>query len=151
MNLKQALWKLHELADPKNPAFKKSKFNSIATNALGVYLKDLTSRAREIGRDKELALELFDTGLYDAQILCSKILKPKVVTPDLMERWIPAFSTWEICDSFCRGLFSKTRYAQTKIVEWTLVSENLQNKLLLQATQWRIKMQKIEYLNPFSH
>lgn len=118
MTLSQVLSKLNKLANPEKVAFKKAKYNIVTTNALGIYMKDLNLLAKEIGNDKKLALDLFDTGLYDARILCSKILKPKDITPELMEQWLPTFENWEICDSFSMGLFSKTPFAQAKIVEW---------------------------------
>ncbi|GER60887.1 hypothetical protein ULMA_29950 [Patiriisocius marinus] len=119
MKVSQVIEQLHRLANPEKVAFKKAKYNIVTTNALGIYMKDLNLLAKEIGNDKPLALALFDTGLYDAQILCSKILKPKDVTPALMEQWLPTFENWEICDSFSMGLFSKTSFAQSKIVEWS--------------------------------
>jgi len=46
------------------------------------------------------------------------MFKPKDVTEQLMEKWVKTFEIWEICDSFCMGLFSKSKFALTKIVEW---------------------------------
>lgn len=118
MTLKIVIEKLHALADPEKAAFKQAKYNIVSSNALGIYMKDLNALAREIGKNKELALGLFDTGLYDARILCSKIVRPKDVTEEMMEQWVSTFETWEICDSFSMGLFSKTPFATTKITEW---------------------------------
>jgi len=36
-----------------------------------------------------------------------------------MEKWVKTFENWEICDSFCMGLFAKSKFAVTKIMEWT--------------------------------
>jgi len=36
-----------------------------------------------------------------------------------MEKWVKTFENWEICDSFCMALFSKSEFALAKIVEWT--------------------------------
>ena len=118
MTLEKVLSKLHELADPEKAVFKQAKYNIVTNNALGIYMKDLNILAREIGKNTDLALALFDTSLYDARILCSKIMRPKDVTIAMMEWWIPTFENWEICDSFSMGLFSKTSYAQTRIVAW---------------------------------
>jgi len=75
--------------------------------------------AKEIGQDNELALQLFDSGIYEGRLLCSKMFKPKDITEPLMEKWVKTFENWEICDSFSMGLFSKSKFAFTKILEWT--------------------------------
>ena len=63
--------------------------------------------AKEIGQGNELALQLFDSGIYEGRFLCSKMFKPKDVTKPLMEKRAKTFENWEICDSFSMGLFSK--------------------------------------------
>ncbi len=119
MTLNQVLDRLHKMGDPEKAAFKQAKYNIVTNNALGIYMKDLRLLAREIGKDTELALDLFDSGLYDARILCSKIMRPKDVTEKMMEHWNPTFENWEICDSFSMGLYSKTNFAKEKIVAWS--------------------------------
>lgn len=120
MNLEFVIAKLEELADSEKVQIKREKFGIVATNSLGIYQKDLKILAKEIGHDSELAIQLFETGIYEARVLCSKILKPADVTESLMETWVQTFENWEICDSFCMGLFAKSKFAQEKIFEWTL-------------------------------
>jgi 3-methyladenine DNA glycosylase AlkD len=119
MTLQEILIKLHDLSNPEKVAFKRKKFGVVATNALGIYHSDLKELARQIGRDNDLAVQLFDSGIYEAKLLCSKIFKPADVTEDLMEHWILSFENWEICDSFSMGLFSKSPNAVMKINEWS--------------------------------
>ena len=110
---------LYELQDEDKVAFKEKKFGIISNNSLGIYHKDLRVLAKEIGNDNDLAIQLFDSGIYEARLLCSKMFKPKDVTEDLMEKWVVTFENWEVCDSFCMGLFSKSNFALAKILEWT--------------------------------
>ena len=119
MTIESVLKALHELANPETVTFKKKKFGVVANNSLGVFHKDLKRIAKEIGSDNELALALFDTGIYEARLLCSKIFKPKDVTESLMEKWVVTFENWEMCDSFSMGLFSKSPFAVKKIMEWS--------------------------------
>ena len=119
MTLHRVIDKLHLLADPEKAAFKQAKYNIVTHNALGIYMKDLNILAGEIGKNTDLAIALFDTGLYDARILCSKLMEPKDVTEQMMEHWTPTFENWEICDSFSMGLYSKSNHAKNKIVEWS--------------------------------
>jgi 3-methyladenine DNA glycosylase AlkD len=70
--------------------------------------------AKIIPNDHDLAMELFDSNIYEARLLCSKIFNPENLTKELMDKWISTFENWEICDSFCMGLFAKSKYAIPK-------------------------------------
>ena len=119
MTCKEIIEALYDLEDKDKVAFKAKKFGIISNNSLGIYHKDLKVMAREIGVDNTLALQLFDSEIYEARLLCSKLFKPKDVTEELMEKWVKTFENWEICDSFCMGLFSKSNFALAKILEWS--------------------------------
>lgn len=110
---------LYDLQDAEKVTFKEKKFGIVANNSLGIYHKELKMIAKDIGQDNELALNLFDSGIYEGRLLCSKMFKPKDVTEPLMENWVKTFENWEICDSFCMGLFAKSEFALAKIFEWT--------------------------------
>ena len=110
---------LYDLQDAEKVIFKEKKFGIISNNSLGIYHKELKMIAKEIGQDNELALQLFDSGIYEGRLLCSKMFNPKEVTEPLMEKWVKTFENWEICDSFCMGLFAKSEFALAKILEWT--------------------------------
>ncbi|WP_237274452.1 DNA alkylation repair protein [Tenacibaculum ovolyticum] len=110
---------LYDLKDPEKVLFKEKKFGIIANNSLGIYHKELKMIAKEIGQDNKLALQLFDSGIYEGRLLCSKMFNPVDLTESLMEKWVKTFENWEVCDSFSMGLFSKSKFALTKILEWT--------------------------------
>lgn len=120
MKLECVIKRLEGLADPEKIRLKRDKFNISAENSLGIYHKDLKVIASDLGQNNELAIQLFETGIYEARILCSKMFKPSDITDDLMEVWVKTFNNWEICDSFCMGLFAKSVFARQKILEWTL-------------------------------
>ncbi len=119
MNYSEIIKCLYDLQDAEKATFKEKKFGIRSNNALGVYHKDLKIIAKDIGQDNELVIQLFDSGIYEGRLLCSKMFKPKDVTEPLMEKWVKTFENWEICDSFSMGLFSKSNFALTKILEWT--------------------------------
>ncbi|AWV99329.1 DNA alkylation repair protein [Arcticibacterium luteifluviistationis] len=119
MTYQEVIEELHALANPEKVQFKKEKFGIITSDALGVYHADLKILAKKIGADNELALKLFDSGIFEGRLLCSKIFKPKDITEALMETWLVTFENWEICDSFSMGLFSKSPFAVKKIREWS--------------------------------
>lgn len=119
MTYDEVMDRLHQLADPEKVEFKKKKFGVVANNSIGVYHKDLKELAKEIGADHELALQLFDSGLYEGRLLCSKLFRPKHLTEDLMEKWTATFENWEICDSFSMGIYAKSSFAIRKAIEWS--------------------------------
>jgi 3-methyladenine DNA glycosylase AlkD len=119
MSYSEIIKSLYDLQDKDKVIFKEKKFGIISNNALGIYHKDLKVIAKDIGQNSELAVQLFDTGIYEARVLCSKLFKPKHITEDLMEKWVMTFENWEICDSFCMGFFSKSNFAVAKILEWS--------------------------------
>jgi 3-methyladenine DNA glycosylase AlkD len=119
MNLQDVLDRLHALADHEKIALKERKFGITAKNSLGVYHKDLKDLAKQIGRNNALAIALFDTGIYEARILCSKIYDPQCITALQMDQWAATFETWEVCDSFCMGFFAQSPHALAKAFEWS--------------------------------
>lgn len=119
MNYDDIIIRLHQLSEPDKVAFKEKKYGIIANNSLGIYQKDIKELAKEIGKDSSLAIQLFDSGIYEARILCSKLFKPKELTEALMEKWVKTFENWEICDSFSMGLFAKSEYAVSKAIDWS--------------------------------
>ena len=113
MNVSEVLCRLEALADPYIVDNKARRFGIVAHNALGVNQQALNLLAREIGTDNELAVALFDTGLYEARLLCSKLFDPGELSVELMERWASGFENWEICDSFCMGFFARSTLARS--------------------------------------
>src|SRR6267143_1836161 len=61
----------------------------------GVAKPKMDELARRIGRDHELALELWGTGVHDARILAGLIDVPEQVTSKQMERWVHYFNIWD--------------------------------------------------------
>jgi 3-methyladenine DNA glycosylase AlkD len=120
MNLSQVINRLEALSNPEKIEFKENKFGIKAKNSLGIYHKDLKALAKEIGNDNKLALALYDTGIYEARILCSKIYDPVCISEHQMDKWVADFENWEICDSFCMGFFVKSDYALAKANEWSM-------------------------------
>lgn len=98
---------------------KRDHFGIVAQNALGISHKDLKVIAKELGRNDDLALELYDSGYHEGKILCSKMISPKVLTEEMIEKWVSDFDSWEMTDSFCMGPISKTSFAYDKAFEWS--------------------------------
>jgi 3-methyladenine DNA glycosylase AlkD len=112
------LKRLRALANPRNVAGM-AQFGITAKKVLGISTPVLQGMAREIGRDHTLALELWETGVYEARCVAALIDDPKLVTEQQMERWVIDFDNWAVCDNCCGRLFDKTPLAYRKAVEWS--------------------------------
>lgn len=94
-------------------------FGLTSQNTLGVSLENIRVLAKRLGRDHDLALALWDTGVYEARVLTTFVGEPSRVTPAQMDRWCRDFDSWGICDALCFHLFDKTPHAWKKIVKWS--------------------------------
>lgn len=128
MTYDEVIEALYALENQEKVAFKEQKFGIVSNNSLGIYHKDLKEIAKKVGKNSQLGIELFESGIYEARILTSKIFHPKDTTENLMEKWVRTFENWEICDSFCMGVFAKSDLALTKILEWSEREEEFQKR-----------------------
>ena len=119
MSVEQVIEILRAEANPEKVLIKEKRFGIVANNSLGIYHKELKELAKTLPKDDGLATQLFDTGIYEARLLCSKLFNPENLTEPLMEKWTRSFENWEICDSFCMALYAKSRFAVTKAIEWS--------------------------------
>ncbi|GMR09358.1 MAG: DNA alkylation repair protein [Anaerolineae bacterium] len=99
------------------------KFGMATDQRLGVPVPEMRKIAKGIGKDHELALELWKTGVQEARIVASMIDVPEQVSEDQMEAWVVDFDSWDVCDQVCLNLFEKTAFSQQKIDEWSVREE----------------------------
>ena len=101
---------------------KLSYFGIKDDNALGVKIPLLRQLAKKIGKNHELALELWKTKIHEARILAVFIDDPKKVTENQFDSWVSDFNSWDICDQCC-GLLIRTPYALSKIEVYSNAKE----------------------------
>ena len=87
--------------------------------AFGIPVGTLKTLARKLGRNHNLALELWETGWYEARMLASFLDDPVAVTSAQMDRWCRDLDNWAICDTVCFSLFDRTPHAWTKVELWS--------------------------------
>lgn len=86
---------------------------------LGIKIPVLRKLARELGRDHDLALALWESGVHEARILAAFVDDPQQVSEGQMERWAADFDSWDVCDQVVSNLFDRTPYAYEKAAAWT--------------------------------
>ena len=113
----RALAELRKLGEKRNVEGM-AHFGIVAKNVYGVAKPKMDELARRIGRDHELALELWDSGVHDARILAGMIDEPKKVTAAQMNRWVRDFDNWDVCDGTCCHLFVFADDAWDRAEDW---------------------------------
>ena len=96
-----------------------ARFGIRAKKVYGVSKPKLDEVARSIGKDHELGLKLWQTGIHDARLLGMLISEPQRVTASQMERWVRDFDNWDVCDGTCCHLFVDAKPAWEKAFLWT--------------------------------
>ena len=100
-----------------------ARFGIETSRALGVSVVKLRSLAKRIGRDHELALQLWRSGIHEARLLAAFVDEPAEVSEEQMEAWAAEFDSWDLVDQCCGSLFDKSPFAYRKAVEWSAREE----------------------------
>ena len=100
-----------------------ARFAIVGDLRLGVSVPDMRKIAKDIGKDHQLALDLWETGVPEGMIVAGMIAEPEKLTEQQMEAWVVDINSWDICDQVCMNLFEKTPLAEKKIYEWSLREE----------------------------
>jgi len=96
MTVKEILAELESLGDDA-----RRKHNAKAgapDNQFGVKLGDIRTIAKKIKADHALALELWDTGNVEAQLLATLIMKPKSLTPKELDAMTRSTTCAQVAD-----------------------------------------------------
>ncbi len=118
MHCGEVLNVLKNLGDPRNVEGM-ARFGIKPAVAYGVPKPALRSLAKDIGKDHDLAQQLWASGVHEAMVLASMIDNPAKVTEAQMETWTNDLDNWDICDQCCLNLFWKTAFAYEKAAEWS--------------------------------
>jgi len=86
--------------------------------AFGVSVATIQRYGKTLGRDHDLARELWKTGWTDARMLASFVGEPDRVTPTEMDAWCRDFDSWGIVDTVCFTLWDRSPAAWTKAAQW---------------------------------
>jgi 3-methyladenine DNA glycosylase AlkD len=109
-------------ADPE-AARGMARFAVGGAHTLGVSIPILRGMAKRIGKNHDLALGLWRTGIHECRILASMVDDPSRVDERQMEAWAGDFDSWDVTDQCVMNLFEKLPVAWQKAVEWSSRSE----------------------------
>ncbi len=96
-----------------------ARFGINTEKAFGISVTKLRKYARKIGKNHELAQQLWDSGAHEARILAGIVEEPEKFSERNMEKWAAESSSWDIVDLSCNNVFRKTPYAYKKCFEYS--------------------------------
>jgi 3-methyladenine DNA glycosylase AlkD len=135
LKVDKILEELRSLSNPKNVEGM-ARFGINPKNNLGVSVTTIRGLAKKIGKNHELANQLWKTGIRDARMLGASIDDPKLVTEEQLESWVADFNSWDICDHCCGHLFDKTQFAYKKVEEWSRREEEFVKRAGFALIAW---------------
>jgi 3-methyladenine DNA glycosylase AlkD len=109
---------LKALANPEVRA-KMAYFGVNVPKAHGISVPVLHKFAKQVGKDHQLAQQLWESGIHEARILATLIGESGKVTAAEMERWVRDFDSWDIVDAACCYLYAEARPAWSKVEQWS--------------------------------
>jgi len=135
MEYKEVINKMKSLENPKNVEGM-ARYGINPKNNLGLSVATVRSIAKEIGKDHDLALKLWDSGIRDARMLAAHVDDPEKVTEEQMEKWVLDFNSWDVCDNACGHLFDRTKFSYKKATEWSNRSEEFVKRAGFALMAW---------------
>ena len=119
-----------------------ARYGMKTEHRLGVQIPEIRRIAKETGKNHQLALELWKTGIAEARILAGMVDEPEKVTEQQMDDWVEDVDSWDIGDQTCMNLFEKSPLAWKKIAEWSQRPEEFVKRTaygLLACLAWHSK------------
>ena len=112
-----ALALLHAQARPGELAGM-ARFGIVGEQRLGLSMPAMRRIAKTLGRNHDLALQLWATGIPDARIVAGMVADPARLTSRQMDAWARGFESWDVCDQVCGSAFIASPLAWAKVAEW---------------------------------
>ena len=92
--------------------------HGIKEPVLGVKIEELKKIQKRVKKDHELSLDLYDTGIYDAQYLAGLIADESKITPKDLRRWLATANCAALCSSVVAGLAADSPHGRELGLEW---------------------------------
>ena len=108
-------------------------------NAYGVAMKDIKVLGKQLEKRNDLAIALWNTGVYEARMLTSFVADPALLTSTQMDRWCKDFDNWAICDAMCFNLFDRSPHRWAKVKQWSTSRKEFEKRTAF-ALLWSLSV-----------
>src|SRR5438477_8657815 len=85
---------------------------------LGVKVEDMKKIQKRIKMDYQLALDLYDTGIYDAMYLAGLIADDLKMTKQDLQKWVTKAHCGALCDYTVPWVAAGSRFGRELALEW---------------------------------
>lgn len=86
--------------------------------SFGVPVPDVRKLGKQIGRNQELAEELWESGYHEARLLAALVAVPEKMTGPRVDGWLGDVVSWDLCDHLCNNLLIDVPFAARRIPAW---------------------------------
>lgn len=98
-------------------------------SSYGLGLTQLKKLAKTIGKDHDLALQLWDTENYDMITLSTLVDEPKKVTREQVEEQLKKLQFWMLAHSYCSNLLPKVAFRQELMEDWLIEEDDTKRRV----------------------
>lgn len=84
----------------------------------GIRLPLIRKLAKEIGKDHDLAIQLWNHPYHESHLLATMIEQKEDVTSKQLDEWVNSFYSWDIVDQACINLLIDLPQARENIFVW---------------------------------
>ncbi|HEX7880529.1 MAG TPA: DNA alkylation repair protein [Candidatus Eisenbacteria bacterium] len=105
-----------------------ARYGITAKNAYGVPVGTIKQLGKQLGRDHGLALALWKTGVYEAQLLTAFVGDPARVTVAQMNAWSKDFDNWGVVDTLCFNFLDLSPLAWKVVGPWSRRKDEFQKR-----------------------
>lgn len=118
MDTNEIIKKLKSMESPKDREGM-ARFGINPNKTLGISVYKLRDMAKCIGKNHNLAQQLWASCIHEARLLAAFIDEPNKVTERQMDSWAKDFDSWDVCDEVSTDLFDQTPFTYKKAIEWS--------------------------------
>src|SRR5438552_15904982 len=108
-----------ELRPLGKTSYKKVLLNhGIPEPMFGVSIAELKKIQKRVKKDYQLALDLYDTGIYDAMYLAGLIADDLKMTKQDLQKWVTKAHCGMLCDYTVPWVAAESRFGRELAMEW---------------------------------
>ena len=116
MSAKEILEQLKPLG---RDSYKKTMLNhGVKEPIFGVKIEDLKKIKKRIKKDYQLALDLYDSGVYDAQYLAGLIADDLKMTKKDLKHWLEKANCGALCEYTVPWVAAESKHGRELALEW---------------------------------
>jgi 3-methyladenine DNA glycosylase AlkD len=92
--------------------------HGIVEPVLGVKIEELKKFQKRIGKNHQLSLDLYDTGVYEAMYLAGLVADESTMTRANLQHWVQSAKSAATCGSIVAGVAAESAHGWELALEW---------------------------------